>query len=195
MWSSCTHSLTPHTHTRAPRMHTHARTRIHTHYTCTHTHTHTCFVYYVYPLSTYTRMHIHTLMHACIYTRMHTGTHKSVCTPTCTHAKVCTHTCTQTRAIACAHMHAHTSYIHTQRNINFNDFIPQVPNNRPLSEYSVLQPVVNQDTEYMVMDNPDLDNPKVDSPEVDNPEVRKYTIIITSIKILITSYIIYQGHS
>ena len=68
--------------------------------------------------------------------------------------------------------------------------IPQVPSNRPLSEYSVLQPVVNQDTEYMVMDNPDIDNPDVDNPDVEVRKCYSYVYLllyysITSIKILI----------
>ena len=37
--------------------------------------------------------------------------------------------------------------------------VPQVPNNRPLSEYSVLQPInVEENREYVVMENPSDNN-------------------------------------
>ena len=56
----------------------------------------------------------------------------------------------------------------------FDDLMPiQVPNNRPLSEYSVLQPLVDDsDAEYTLMDNSSVRNRNM---RVYNTHVYTYT--------------------
>ena len=88
-------------------MHAHTYTCMHV---CSHTHGHSTTRSSLTTVRTsdahrdfqYTQANIHTLTHACMYTRTHTHACMHVHTHTHTHA--CTHTHTR----ACMHLHTHT---------------------------------------------------------------------------------------